>query len=59
MWSDDDVQVQTIKVMLDNQFNSIKDLGEIKYSLRFEIMLDQSGIFLGQRIFIIDLLSQA
>lgn len=48
-------QVVLLKGMLDTRCR-IKDLGEIKYYLGFEVVRDKAGIFISQRKFILDLL---
>lgn len=48
-------QVVLLKGMLDTRCR-IKDSGEIKYYLGFEVVRDKAGIFISQRKFILDLL---
>lgn len=55
---DDLIQVSALKSMLDAKF-SIKDLGEIKYYLGFEVVRNNTGIFINQRKCILDLLTSA
>ncbi|XP_020207841.1 uncharacterized protein LOC109792812 [Cajanus cajan] len=51
-------EIQQIKALLHNKF-SIKDLGELKYFLGFEIARSQSGINMCQRKYALDLLQDS
>ncbi|KAK9093057.1 hypothetical protein Syun_027968 [Stephania yunnanensis] len=50
--------IQEVKDFLHNSFQ-IKDLGEVKFFLGFEIARSSSGIHWGQRKYILDLLRDA
>ncbi|XP_018720389.2 uncharacterized mitochondrial protein AtMg00810-like [Eucalyptus grandis] len=53
---DDAVMIQLLKRFLDTQFR-IKDLGTLKYFLGIEVSRSKSGIFLSQRKYALDILS--
>ncbi|XP_048129507.1 receptor kinase-like protein Xa21 [Rhodamnia argentea] len=53
---DDEVMIQLLKRFLDTQFR-IKDLGTLKYFLGIEVSRSKSGIFLSQRKYALDILS--
>lgn len=49
--------IQTIKQFIDSQFK-IKDLGTLKYFLGIEVARSAVGIFINQRKYVLDLLSE-
>jgi len=51
-------EIQCVKTHLHNSFG-IKDLGTLRYFLRFEISCSPSGIVLNQRKYFLDLLSDS
>ncbi|KAL8154730.1 hypothetical protein AgCh_000185 [Apium graveolens] len=55
---DNIVMINDLKAALHNEF-SIKDLGEAKYYLGLEVARNETGIFLSQKKFILDMLDSA
>ena len=53
----DMVGISSLKSFLHGQFHT-KDLGMLKYFLGVEIMRSKRGIFLSQRKYVLDLLSE-
>ena len=54
---DDMTGVSSLKSILYGQFHT-KDLGMLKYFLGVEVMRSKRGIFLSQRKYVLDLLSE-
>ena len=53
----DTIGISTLKSFLQSQFQT-KDLGMLKYFLGVEVMRSKKGIFLSQRKYVLDLLSE-
>jgi len=54
---DDAIEIGRIKDNLSEKFE-VKDLGQLKYFLGIEVARSQKGIFLSQRKYVLDLLSE-
>jgi hypothetical protein len=54
---DDAIEIRHLKDNLSEQFE-VKDLGQLKYFLGIEIARSPKGIFLSQRKYVLDLLSE-
>ena len=53
----DSTRISFLKSFLDGQLHT-KDLGMLRYFLGFEVMQSKHGIFLSQRKYVLDLLSE-
>ena len=51
----DNTEISSLKSFLHSQFHT-KDLGPLKYFLGIELIRSKKGIFLSQRIYVLDLL---
>lgn len=56
--SDNPKSVAELKILLDQQFK-LKDLGDLKFFLGFEIARSQKGIHLCQRKYTLELINDA
>ncbi|KAB2601658.1 hypothetical protein D8674_002663 [Pyrus ussuriensis x Pyrus communis] len=54
---DDTIEIEQLQVYLSSEFE-MKDLGGLKYFLGIEIAWSQEGIYLSQRKYVLDLLSE-
>jgi hypothetical protein len=55
--ADDETEIRRVKDNLGKQFE-VKDLGQLQYFLGIEIARSPKGIFLSQRKYVLDLLSE-
>ena len=54
----DSTKISSLKFFLHDQFHT-KDLGMLRYFLGVKVMQSKHGIFLSQREYVLDLLSEA